>query len=70
VIDQAQEVRSSLLRQRQALTGAFGRMGGVAEGLPGVQRIIDAIHKKKVRENTIIGCVVGGLICFTIWWLV
>ena len=69
VLGQAAEVKNSLLRQRAALSGALGRMGGVAEGLPGVQRIIDAIHRKRIRENMVLGTVIGVLICVCLWYV-
>lgn len=37
--------------------------------LPSITRVIDAIQRKKTRDNAIIGLVIAACICFTIWYL-
>lgn len=41
-----------------------------AGNLPSISRVIDAIQKKKTRDNAIVGLIIAGCICFTIWYLV
>lgn len=37
--------------------------------LPSITRVIDAIQRKKTRDNAIVGLIIAGCICFTIWYL-
>lgn len=37
--------------------------------LPSITRVIDAIQRRKTRDNAIIGLIIGACICFTIWYL-
>jgi hypothetical protein len=40
-----------------------------AGNLPAVSRIIDAIQRKKTRDNAIVGVLIATCICFTIWYV-
>lgn len=64
---QAFETKGSLLSQRNSLSNASGGLGNITNSVPGIGRLIEGIQKKKYRETLIIGGVVAGLICFTIW---
>ena len=69
VLSQAFETKGSLLSQRNSLSNASGGLGNITNSVPGIGRLIEGIQKKKYRETLIIGGVVAGLICFTIWWM-
>jgi hypothetical protein len=36
---------------------------------PSINRAIDAIRKKKIRDNAVLGGVIAFCICFALWWL-
>jgi len=52
------------------LSGANTGLAGLASNLPSISRVVDAIQRKKSRDNAIIGLIIAGCLCFTIWYLV
>lgn len=70
ILSQAIETKDGLRAQRQGLSGANTGLAGLATNLPSISRVVDAIHRKKTRDNAIIGLIIASCLCFTIWYLV
>ena len=70
VIGQGVEAKNRLMGQRQTLLGSGNTMSSVTAAIPGVNRVIEAIQRKKTRDNIVLALVISGCICFTLWWLI
>ncbi len=69
ILSQAMETKDGLRAQRHSLSGANTSLSGLTSNLPSISRVIDAIQRKKTRDNAIVGLVIAGCICFTLWYL-
>ncbi|CAM9165546.1 unnamed protein product [Heterosigma akashiwo] len=69
VIGQAFATRDELRAQGATLQGTSGTLAGITSNLPSIGRVVEAIQKKKYRDNMIVGGVIALLICFTLWYL-
>jgi len=69
VISQAFEARSSLMSQRNTLSGTNSGLSGLTANVPSFTRLIDGIQKKKGRESMIVAVIIGLLLCIVIWWI-
>ena len=59
VLGQASEMQNALRRQRSTLLGAGKKVLDIATALPVVDVIIGKIRRKKLRDQIVIGIVVG-----------
>jgi golgi SNAP receptor complex member 1 len=66
---QAHEARESLRVQRATLTSANSTLAAMSNQFPGIGRVVDAIQRRKARDNLVLGGVIASCICFTLWWL-
>jgi len=69
VVGQAEEIRSDLRGQGQSLRGVQGTMMTMAGNVPGLNRLIDNIRKKRNKDDMIVSGVIAACILFTIWYL-
>jgi len=70
VLGQASQIFEELKNQRGGLTSAGSRVSMITENVPGINRVIDAIRRKKEKDNVILGCVLAFCILFVLWyWL-
>ena len=69
-LEQAQEARASLLRQRDTIGGSTSALRDIAANFPAVNRVIEAIQRRRMRENVVVGLTISFCICFTIYYLV
>jgi Golgi SNAP receptor complex protein 1 len=69
ILSQAMETKEGLRGQRHSLTGANTGLAGIGANLPSISRVVDAIQRKKTRDNAILGTLVAGCICFVIWYI-
>lgn len=60
--------KEHLNHQRRVFLASDGRMSKMLGTFPGMSRIMDAIRKKKSRDQKILAAVIGGLLFFVIWW--
>jgi hypothetical protein len=70
VLATAADTHNALARQRAALAGAAGRLGTYTARLPGVGGLMDAIHRRRVRNDQVLAVVIAACLCFALWWLV
>lgn len=69
VLGQASEVRAELRNQGGALRGIRGRALQVAGAVPGLNRLIDSIRRRRSRDDTILAGVIAACILFTLWYV-
>ncbi|GMI53244.1 hypothetical protein TeGR_g9024 [Tetraparma gracilis] len=70
VLGQAGGILGELRGQRGSLGGAAGMAQRMAGSVPGINRVIDGIRRKKQRDNAVLGVVLAGCVLFTLWyWL-
>ena len=69
VLNQASSVRSELRSQGASLRGITGTIGVMAQNIPGMDRLMEKIRAKRLRDDRVVSGVVAGCILFTIWYL-
>ena len=70
VLGQAGEMQRALGRQRRTLLGAGRKVLDIGMMIPGVDVLIGKIRRKKLRDQIVLGIVVGLCFVFILWWLV
>lgn len=62
--------KDQLQRQRRVFLRSNSRLSQMFDSLPSMSRIMNAIKKKKTRDQRVLAAVIGGLVFFSIWWCV
>lgn len=68
VLGQAAAARESLRVQRTALSSASSTLSSMQNRFPAINRVVEAINKKKARDRLVIAFVIAVLIVFCLWW--
>lgn len=68
-LDQAQAIRADLGQQRSALGRAQSGIGSIITSIPGLNGLVDAIRRKRSRDDQILAGVIATCILFTLWYL-
>ena len=66
---QAQSIRADLGAQRASLTRTMTGIGSIVTAIPGVNSLVDAIRRKRSRDDQILAGVIASCILFTLWYL-
>ena len=69
ILGQANDIHSDLRNQRRALTGVSGAVLGMVQAIPGINKVVDAIRKKRTQDDKIVAGVIAACILFTSWYL-
>lgn len=69
VIHQAMEIHSDLRQQGGSLRGASGMIGTITQTIPGLNRLVENIRRKKSRDDVIVAGVIAACILFTLWYV-
>ena len=69
VIHQALEIHSDLRQQGTSLRGVSGMIGTITNHIPGLNRLVDNIRRKKGRDDIIVSGVIASCILFTLWYI-
>lgn len=69
VLGQASEIHSELRSQGNSLRNVSGTITSVVGNIPGLNHLMDAITKRKNRDDRIISYVVAGCILFILWYI-
>ena len=69
VLGQAEETRRELRGQGDSLRRTHGVMGMIAANIPGADRLIVAISKKRNLDDKVLSGVVAACLLFTMWYL-
>ncbi|CAB1119809.1 unnamed protein product [Ectocarpus sp. CCAP 1310/34] len=68
VLGQAAEARESLRHQRATLGAASSTLSSMQNRFPAINRVVEAIQKKKAKDRLIIAAVMAACIFFTFWY--
>eukprot|EP00903_Cladosiphon_okamuranus_P012505 g11709.t1 len=66
VLGQAAEARESLRHQRATLGAASSTLSSMQTRFPAINRVVEAIQKKKAKDRLIIACVISACILFSL----
>jgi len=69
VLGQAEEIRADLRHQGSNLRGVAGRVQAIAGNVPGLNMLVDAIRRKRSRDDMVVSGVIVICILFTIWYI-
>lgn len=67
---QAAAAHEALLRQRSSLGVTAAGLGGILARVPGVGGLMDAIQRRRLRNDQVIAVVIGAVVCFALWYYV
>jgi golgi SNAP receptor complex member 1 len=68
-LSQAESIREDLHWQGRSLRNTGGLMGQIASNVPGMNRLIDAIRSRRLRDDQIVAGVIATCIVFTLWYM-
>mmetsp|Transcript_12458 Transcript_12458/g.17925 ORF Transcript_12458/g.17925 Transcript_12458/m.17925 type:complete len:255 (-) Transcript_12458:241-1005(-) len=69
ILGQADDIHADLRNQRRSLNSVGGTVLGMAQAVPGINKVIDAIRKKRNQDEKIVMGVIAACILFTLWYL-
>lgn len=69
VINQASEIRSDLRDQGMSLRGVQGTILRITSNIPGLNRLVENIRRKRGRDDMIVSGVIAACILFTLWYI-
>ena len=69
-IGRALAVQDAIKAQRERIKRATSQLGNMAESIPGINTLIAAASRKKIKDNLIVAIVIALFVCFTIWWMI
>jgi len=69
VLGQASQIHDSLRLQGQSLRTVGGTVGHMTSQVPGLHYLMDAIRRRRSRDDTILSLVIASCILFTLWYL-
>ncbi|KDD71519.1 hypothetical protein H632_c4872p1 [Helicosporidium sp. ATCC 50920] len=70
VLGTAQGVAGSLSSQRQLFDGISGKVSQVGQRFPVVNTLLNAIRRRKNRDNVILGAVIAACTLFIlVYWM-
>lgn len=69
VLEQALATNTSLRSQMTSLRGSSTTFNTIAGRFPVVNSIMDAINRRRSRNNTVLALVIASCICFTLWYM-
>lgn len=67
---QAAAAHEALLRQRSSLGVTAAGLGSIVMRVPGVQGLMDAIQRRKLRNDQVIAVLIGAVVCLALWYYV
>ena len=69
VLGQAESIRSDLGQQRLGLGRVQSGIGSIVTSIPGINGLVDAIRRKRSKDDKILAGVIASCILFTLWYL-
>ena len=66
---QAQSIRADLGQQRASLARTMTGIGSIVTSIPGINGLVDAIRRRRSRDDQILAGVIASCILFTLWYL-
>ena len=68
-LEQAFSIRADLAAQRSGLGRITSGVGTIVATIPGLNGLVDAIRRKRSRDDKILAGVIASCILFTLWYL-
>lgn len=69
ILQQAGDTFSSLQQQGASLRGVGGSISRITQAVPSLHRLMDAIRRKKSRDDYIVAAVIATCIVLTLWYV-
>ena len=69
VIHQAAEIHSDLRSQGMSLRGVQGTILRITSNIPGLNRLVETIRRRRSRDDMILSGVIAACILFTLWYI-
>jgi len=69
VINQATEIHSDLRTQGMSLRGVQGTILRMTSNIPGLNRLVENIRRRRARDDMIVSGVIAACILFTLWYI-
>mmetsp|Transcript_4282 Transcript_4282/g.7141 ORF Transcript_4282/g.7141 Transcript_4282/m.7141 type:complete len:236 (+) Transcript_4282:304-1011(+) len=69
VINQASEIHSDLRTQGMSLRGVQGTIVRITSNIPGLNRVVENIRRRRSMDDKIVSGVIASCILFTLWYL-
>lgn len=69
VINQASEIHSDLRTQGMSLRGVQGTIIRITSNIPGLNRLVENIRRRRSMDDMIVSGVIAACILFTLWYL-
>lgn len=66
---QASAIRADLGQQRSSLGRVSSGIGSIVTNIPGINGLVEAIRRKRSRDDQILAGVIATCILFTLWYL-
>ena len=66
---QASAIRADLSQQRMSLGRVSSGIGSIVTSIPGLNGLVDAIRRKRSRDDQVLAGVIASCILFTLWYL-
>jgi Golgi SNAP receptor complex protein 1 len=70
IVGVADGIFNELRNQRTSLLSSGNRATNIGAGMDGVNKVIDAIRRRKQKDNVILGCVLAACVLFVLWYWV
>lgn len=69
IINQATEIHSDLRSQGMSLRGVQGTILRMTSNIPGLNRLVENIRRKRARDDMVLSGVIAFCILFTLWYI-
>jgi len=69
ILHQASDIHADLRNQGMSLRGVGGVLGRMTSNIPGLNRLVENIRRKKARDDLIVSVVIALCIVFTLWYI-
>lgn len=69
VINQASEIHSDLRTQGLSLRGVQGTILRITSNIPGLNRLVENIRRRRSRDDLVVSGVIAACILFTLWYV-
>ena len=68
-IAQAESIQQDLQYQGRSLRNSNSVMGRIGDTIPGMNRLVDSILQRRLRDDQIVSIVIAILVVFTLWYI-
>ena len=69
VMNQASDIYGDLRTQGSSLRKVGGAISRITSNIPGLNKIVDNIRRKRSRDDYIVAGVIASCVCLTMWYI-